>query len=42
MTAQVVVIDRSEAADWDEALWQQPAANIYASRSWGAYKGRLG
>lgn len=42
MAAQVAVIDRSEAADWDEALWQQPAANIYASRSWGAYKGRLG
>ena len=42
MAAQVAVIDRSEAADWDEALWQQPAANIYASRSWGDYKGRLG
>ncbi|BAU92881.1 hypothetical protein MPPM_4276 [Methylorubrum populi] len=42
MTAQVAVIDRSETADWDEALWQQPAANIYASRRWGDYKGRLG
>ncbi|MDH6637296.1 UNVERIFIED_ORG: hypothetical protein M2438_002471 [Methylobacterium sp. SuP10 SLI 274] len=42
MTAQVAVIDRSGAEDWDEILWQQPAANLYASRSWGQYKSRLG
>ncbi|MGX5774937.1 lipid II:glycine glycyltransferase FemX [Methylorubrum zatmanii] len=42
MATEVAVVDRSDAADWDEAVWQQPNANIYASRFWGSYKGRLG
>ncbi len=27
---------------WDEAVWRQAGANIYASRPWGAYKARVG
>ncbi|KQQ14103.1 hypothetical protein ASF53_09725 [Methylobacterium sp. Leaf123] len=42
MAAQIAVIDRSKAADWDEVVWRQENANIYASRNWGAYKSRLG
>lgn len=42
MAAQVAVVDRSEAADWDEALWAQPGASLYTSRIWGGYKSRLG
>ncbi|MEH3116169.1 MAG: GNAT family N-acetyltransferase [Methylorubrum populi] len=42
MAARVAVVDRSEAADWDEALWRQPGASIYASRIWGTYKSRVG
>lgn len=42
MAHQVAVVDRSDAADWDEAVWRQAAGNIYTCRSWGTYKSRLG
>lgn len=34
--------DLTDDPDWDERVWRQPGANIYASRRWGEYKRRIG
>ncbi|MRI52441.1 GNAT family N-acetyltransferase [Methylobacterium sp. DB1607] len=39
---QATVVDLTNDPDWDEAIWQQPGASIYASRRWGEYKRRIG
>lgn len=39
---ETTVVDVTDDPDWDEAVWQQTGANIYASRRWGEYKRRVG
>ncbi|CAO4150173.1 lipid II:glycine glycyltransferase FemX [Methylorubrum extorquens] len=39
---QLTVVDVTDDPDWDAAVWQQPGANLYASRRWGEYKSCIG
>lgn len=39
---QLTVADVTDDPDWDDAIWRQPGANLYASRRWGEYKSRVG
>ncbi|CAO4153596.1 lipid II:glycine glycyltransferase FemX [Methylorubrum aminovorans] len=39
---QATVVDVTDDPEWDAAIWQQPSANIYASRRWGEYKRLIG
>ena len=39
---QLTVADVTDDPDWDDAIWRQPGANLYASRRWGEYKSRIG
>lgn len=34
--------DLTDDPNWDERVWRQPGANIYAARRWGEYKRRVG